>query len=32
MMMALKHAQISEEAKTAIAHGNLERIIQEAQQ
>jgi hypothetical protein len=29
MMMALKHAQIPEEAKTMIAHGNLERIIEE---
>lgn len=27
MMMAIKHAQISEEAKTAIASGNLERIL-----
>ncbi len=31
MMMALKHAQISAEAKALIAHGNLERIIEEAQ-
>jgi uncharacterized protein len=30
MMMALKHAQISLEAKEAIAHGNLERLIEEA--
>jgi predicted TIM-barrel fold metal-dependent hydrolase len=29
MMMALKHAQISDEAKALIAHGNLERIIEE---
>lgn len=31
MMTALKHAQIPEEAKVAIAHGNLERLIEEAQ-
>jgi predicted TIM-barrel fold metal-dependent hydrolase len=31
MMMALKHARIPDEAKTAIAGGNLERIIEEAQ-
>ena len=31
MMMALKHARIPDEAKAAIAHGNLERIIEEAQ-
>jgi hypothetical protein len=31
MMMALKHACIPDEAKTAIASGNLERIIEEAQ-
>lgn len=31
MMMALQHAQIPDEAKAAIAHGNLERIIEEAQ-
>ncbi len=30
MMMALKHAQIPVEAKEAIAHGNLERLIEEA--
>lgn len=30
MMMALKHAQIPQEAKEAIAHGNLERILEEA--
>lgn len=29
MMLAIKHAQISEEAKAAIAGGNLERIISE---
>jgi hypothetical protein len=29
MMLALKHAQIPEEAKTAIAGGNLERILAE---
>jgi hypothetical protein len=27
MMMAIKHARISKEAKEAIAHGNLERLI-----
>jgi hypothetical protein len=31
MMMALKHAQIPEEAKEAIAYGNLEHLIEEAQ-
>jgi predicted TIM-barrel fold metal-dependent hydrolase len=31
MMMALKHAQISDEAKEAIAGGNLGRIVEEAQ-
>ena len=31
MMLALRHAEISEEAKTAIAAGNLERILAEAQ-
>lgn len=31
MMLALKHAQISDEAKSLIAGGNLERIIEEAQ-
>ena len=30
MMMAVKHAQIPDEAKELIAHGNLERIIEEA--
>ena len=30
MMMALKHAGIPDEAKEAIAHGNLERILSEA--
>lgn len=29
MMMALKHARIPEAAKHAIAHGNLERILEE---
>jgi amidohydrolase family protein len=29
MMMALQHARISDEAKVAIAGGNLERILQE---
>ena len=29
--MALKHARIPDEAKVAIAGGNLERIIEEAQ-
>jgi predicted TIM-barrel fold metal-dependent hydrolase len=29
MMMALRHARIPEEAKAAIASGNLERILQE---
>ena len=29
MMLALKHARISEEAKTAIASQNLDRIIRE---
>jgi len=31
MMLALRHAQISDEAKTAIASGNLERILAEVQ-
>jgi len=31
MMLALRHAEISEEAKEAISGGNLERILQEAQ-
>jgi predicted TIM-barrel fold metal-dependent hydrolase len=31
MMLALRHAQIPEEAKTAIAGGNLERLLSEAQ-
>jgi predicted TIM-barrel fold metal-dependent hydrolase len=31
MMMALRHAQISDQAKAAIAGGNLERILQEVQ-
>lgn len=31
MMLALRHAQIPEEAKAAIAGGNLERLLQEAQ-
>jgi uncharacterized protein len=31
MMLALKHAEISEEAKAAIACGNLDRILTEAQ-
>jgi hypothetical protein len=31
MMMALKHARISEEARLAIAGGNLERILAEVQ-
>jgi uncharacterized protein len=31
MMLALRHAQISDEAKDAIASGNLERILREAQ-
>ena len=30
MMMAIRHARISSEAKTAIAHGNLERLIDAA--
>jgi predicted TIM-barrel fold metal-dependent hydrolase len=30
MMMALRHARIPDEAKAAIAAGNLERILQEA--
>ncbi|MBN2392107.1 MAG: amidohydrolase family protein [Anaerolineae bacterium] len=30
MMMALKHAQVSDEAKALIAHGNLEHIITES--
>jgi len=30
MMLALRHAQIPDEAKAAIAGGNLERIIEEA--
>jgi hypothetical protein len=29
MMMALKHAQIPESSKNAIAHANMERIIDE---
>jgi hypothetical protein len=29
MMLALKHARLPEEAKTAIAGGNLERILAE---
>jgi hypothetical protein len=29
MMMALKHAQIPQAAKEAIAHGNLERLLEE---
>ena len=32
MMMALKHARIPDEAKEAIAHGNLERILSEVAQ
>ena len=32
MMLALKHARIQEEAKDAIASGNLERILKEAAQ
>lgn len=31
MMLAIRHAQIPEEAKTAIASGNLERILAEVQ-
>jgi hypothetical protein len=31
MMLALKHARIPDEAKAAVAGGNLERIIEEAQ-
>ncbi len=31
MMMALRHAQIASAAKEAIAHGNLERLIEEAE-
>ena len=31
MMMALRHARISDEAKVAIAAGNLERILEEGQ-
>ena len=31
MMLALRHAQIPEEAKVAIAGGNLERILEEEQ-
>jgi len=31
MMMALKHAGIPEEAKEAIAHGNIERILGEVE-
>jgi hypothetical protein len=31
MMLALRHAKIPEEAKAAIASGNLERLLQEAQ-
>ena len=31
MMMALRHAQISDDAKDAIAYGNLERLIEGAQ-
>ena len=31
MMLAIRHAQISDEAKDAIACGNLERILSEAQ-
>jgi len=31
MMMAIKHAQIPAAAKEAIAHGNLERMIEEVQ-
>jgi hypothetical protein len=31
MMMALKHARIPEEARHAIASGNLERILAEVQ-
>lgn len=30
MMMALKHARVGAEAKAAIAHGNLERLLKEA--
>jgi hypothetical protein len=30
-MLALRHAKIPEEAKEAIAGGNLERLLQEAQ-
>lgn len=30
MMMALKHAAIPDAAKVAIAHGNLERLLEEA--
>ena len=32
MMMALKHAQVSDAAKEAIAAGNLERMLAEAEQ
>ena len=31
MMLALRHAQIPDEAKAAVASGNLERILQEEQ-
>jgi predicted TIM-barrel fold metal-dependent hydrolase len=31
MMMALRHARLPEAAKTAIAGGNLARILEEAQ-
>jgi hypothetical protein len=31
MMLALKHTEIADEAKAAIACGNLERILAEAQ-
>ena len=31
MMMALKHAKIPAEAKEAIAHGNIERLMLEAE-
>jgi uncharacterized protein len=31
MMLAIRHARISEESKTAIAGGNLERILSEVQ-
>jgi len=31
MMLALRHAQIPDEAKVAIARGNLERILEEAE-